>query len=252
MEKEKIIEKVMQKREFSQLPKKDVEKALSHFERRDASDEEKARLSRELLHKVYGSFVSKKLLSLKNKDKEWILRKHLSTRERLSYYKEVYARIFKKVDSATVIDLGAGINGFSYAFFPIKINYIGVEAIGQLVDLANDYFKRNKIHGKMFHFSLFDIEKVKEIINAAKKPRIVFLFKTLDSLEMLERDYSKGLLNEIAPIVDQVVVSFATRSMIARRPFMVKRNWIVRFIEENFKILDDFELGGERYISFSK
>jgi predicted nucleotidyltransferase len=36
------------------------------------------------------------------------------------------------------------------------------------------------------------------------------------------------------------------------KKFKAKRDWIVNFIRENFKILGDFEIGGERYIIFSK
>ena len=113
-------------------------------------------------------------------------------------------------------------------------------------------FEKEKINGKAIHESLFELERIKRIIKQAKKPKIVFLFKTLDSLEMLEDDYSKKLLLEITPLVDMVVVSFATRSMISRKKFKVNRNWIVNFIKENFKLVDDFELGGERYIVFKK
>lgn len=246
-----IIKKVMSKMEFSQLPLIDVELALSHFED-EASDEEKIRLTREMLNKVFWGFRSQKLLSPKNKDEMWILRKHLSTRERAPYYKEVYERIFSEFKRASIIDLGAGVNGFSYQCFPIRVDYGGIEAVGQLVDLTNNYFKKNKIYGKVYHFSLFELKKVKEIIKKTKKPRIVFLFKVLDSLELLKRDYSKGFLEEITPLADRMVISFATRSMIAKKPFRVSRKWLLEFISQRFKILDDFEIGEERYIIFGK
>jgi len=247
-----IIEEIREKREFSQLPEKDIEIAFRHFEKRQASEEEKIRLTKELLRKVFSAFVSQKLLSLKNKDEEWILRKHISTRERLSHYEEIYQRIFKDYKEASVIDLGAGINGFSYKFFKRKIEYIAIESIGQLVESMNFYFKKKKINGKAIHLSLFELEKVKEIISKEKKPRVVFLFKVIDSLEMLRRDYSKELISEIVPISDRTVVSFATKSLGSREKFKVKRNWIVNFIKKNFKVLDDFEFGGERYLVFSK
>jgi len=69
---------------------------------------------------------------------------------------------------------------------------------------------------------------------------------------MLERGYSKKLLIEISSIVDKVVVSFATRSMLRREKFKANRNWIIKFINENFLVTDDFEIGGERYICFLK
>ena len=69
---------------------------------------------------------------------------------------------------------------------------------------------------------------------------------------MLKRDYSKELLLEITPLVDRIVVSFATRSMVSKKKFKVSRNWITDFIKDNFKIIDDFEMGDERYLVFGK
>ncbi len=261
MNKQEIIKKITQKREFSQLPKKDVEIAFSHFKKRQVADEEKIRLTRELLHKVFGVFTSQKLLSPKNKNEEWILRKHLSTRERLPYYRGVYQRIFfgfEKNKNISIIDLGAGVNGFSYKYFSLsgvsfgekKVDYIAIESIGQLVELMNNYFENKKLNAKAIHESLFNLEKIKKIITEIRKPRAIFLFKVLDSLEMLESNYSKKLLKEVAPLVDKVIVSFATRSMVKRKQFLVNRKWILDFIRENFKILDDFEIGAERYVCF--
>ena len=250
-----IYKKITEKKEFSQLPKIDVEKAFSHFEKRQCSDEEKIRLTRDLLRKIFSAFISRKILSPKDKGEEWILRKHLSTRERLSFYAEVYSRILRdEKKDLSIIDLGAGINGFSYIFFEklgLKPKYVAVEAVGQLVVLMNGYFKKFKKNGRAIHASLFELEKIKKIIEKQKKPKIVFLLKAIDSLEMLERDYSKKLLLEIAPLCDKIIVSFATGSMIKKTKFRAKRNWIIDFIKEHFELLDDFEIGGERYVVFN-
>ena len=255
MNKKELIQKVTEKKELSQLPKKDVETAFGKFDKKIYSDEEKVKLTRELLHKIYGAFASRKLLKLKDKPKEWVLRKHLSTRERLSHYEEIYSRVLKGLKEISVIDLGAGVNGFSYAYFKnlgFDVEYLGIEAIGQLVDLMNSYFKKEKIKGKALHVSLFDLDRIKNLIKETKKPRIVFLFKTLDSLELLQRNYSKKLILEIAPFTERIVVSFATESMAKRKKFKIKRTWIIYFIEKNFRVLDDFESKGERYIVFGK
>ena len=269
MKKQELIFKIIQKKEFSQLPEKDVELAFEKYEKRQVSDEEKIRLTRELLHKVFSSFTSQKLLSPKNKDEEWILRKHLSTRERMNvqrlsknsqtrerlpYYPELYEKLLVdyKNKEINIIDLGAGVNGFSYRYLPKNTNYLGVEAVGQLVELMNNYFGREKLNARAIHESLFDLEKIKKIILKTKSPRIIFLFKVLDSLEMLERDYSKKLLKEVALLADKVVVSFATQSMVKQRKFKVERYWILNFIKDNFEILEDFEIGGERYVVFRK
>ena len=276
-----LIQKIISRKEYSQLPMKDVELAFEKFDKEKYSDEEKVKFTRKLLREVFSSFTSKKLLSLKNKDAEWILKKHLSTRERFSHYEEIYERVLQGFDkNLTIIDLGAGVNGFSYKFFEgegvspnsrlrsvidktnlslvkslatrPKIRYVAIEAIGQLVELMNDYFRREKIKGKAIHLSLFELEKVKKEIKKTKSPRVIFLFKIIDSLEMLERDYSKKLISEIGGLVDKVVVSFATRSMGKGIRFRANRNWFVDFIKKNFKMIDDFELGGERYLVFRK
>lgn len=255
MDKNEIISRITSKKDFSGLPLIDVEMAYEKFARRQVSEEEKIRLTREVLHKTFGAFSSKKLLSPKDKDELWILRKHISTRERLGSYREVYSRIFKDVKKASVLDLGAGVNGFSYKFFKeagVEVNYTSVESVGQLTELTNSYFEKNNLSDKCrsIHESLFNIERIKSILSKQNKPRFVFLFKVLDSLEMVERDFSKKLLQEVVPLSEVIVVSFATESMAKRKKFKVKRNWIVDFIKENFSLLDDFEISGERYICF--
>ncbi len=80
----------MQKKELSQLLKKDVEMALNFFDKEEYSDEEKVKKTRWFLKKNYSGFTSTKLLSLKEKEPGWILRKHLSTRERIPHYKKLF------------------------------------------------------------------------------------------------------------------------------------------------------------------
>jgi hypothetical protein len=254
MNKDELIAKIMEKKEFSQLPLKDVRLALEKFDKPRNADYQKIKLTRQFLRKIFSGFSSRKVLHKRDETVEWFLMKHKSTKERFPFYEEVYSRCFKNFpDQFSVIDLGAGINGLSYEFFSKlgkKVDYVGVEAVGQFVELMNLYFEKEKIKGRAISESLFELDKVKEIIKKSKNPTILFLFKVIDSLEIVKRDYSKELLQEIVPLVDRVVVSFATHSLGSRRKFGVQRNWILKFINENFNILDDFELGGERYIVF--
>ena len=254
--KKELLEKITQKKEFSQLPKKDIELIFSKFDKEKFSDEEKVKLTRELLLNVFTFSLSKKLLSIKEKDPEWILKKHPSTRERFSYYKEVYKKLLKGMDKKiTIFDFGAGVNGFSYFYFKdigFKAKYIAVEAIGQLVKSMGNYFKKEKLNAKAIHESLFELEKIKKLVKGGKGSKIVFLFKILDSLERVERNYSKKLILELAPFVDRFVISFATMSLVKRGKIWVKRTWISNFIKENFNLLQDFEIGAERYFVFEK
>ncbi len=255
MNRDELIKKITDKKDFSELPKQDVELAFNKFDKPHYLDEEKIKLTRDLLRKVFSVFTSGKLLNIKNKDCEWILNKHISTRERLKFYPEVYRKIFsdsilKKKVELTVVDLGAGINGFSYKYFPKNINYLGVEGMNQLVSLTNYYFNKEHIKGKVIQESLFNLDEIKELLFKVKGLKILFLFKVIDSLEMLQDNYSKSLLKELTPLVDFVVISFATRSLVKRERFKVNRKWILEFIRENFEVLEDFEIGNERYIKF--
>ena len=254
MNKAEILEKVKFKKEFSELPEKDIEMAFERFDNDKYSDEEKVKLTRDLLRKIFSGFSGRKLFLMKDKTADEILKKHLSTRERYPFYEEIYSRVLKNLpEEISILDLGAGVNGLSYDYFKKagkKVNYIGIEAIGQIVNLINNFFTKEKINGEMIHLSLFEIEELKKIIQKAKKPRIIFLFKVIDSLEKIERDYTKKLLTEIVSLADRVVISFATESWMRRKKFYANRKWLIDFIRENWEFTDDFELGGERYVVF--
>lgn len=254
MNKIELIKKIIKKKEFSELPNKDVLFAFENFDKEMYSDEEKIKLTRNLLRKVFSSFTSKKIFLPKDKTEEWFLKKHLSTKERLPYYDKIYLKILKGMNKKlSIIDLGAGINGLSYNYFKkigFDVKYIAIEAMGQFVNLMNNYFKKEKLKGKAIHLSLFELEKLKEIILKTKKPRVALLLKTIDSIEILEKNYSKKLIFEISPLCDKFVLSFSIRSMIKRKKFNAKRSWIINFIEENFEILNIFEFGGEKYFIF--
>ena len=181
----------------------------------------------------------------------------MSTRERYEYYEEIYSRVFKRLgEKISVVDLGAGVNGLSYNSFSEigkKVDYLAIEAVGQLVDIMNNYFKKAKIkNAKAVQESLFELEKIKKLISEMSRPRVIFMFKVIDSLESLERDYTKKFLETIMPLLDRCILSFATESWLKRTKFFVQRTWIINFIRENWQFIDDFNFGGERYLVFEQ
>lgn len=256
-----IIEKIVEKKEFSELPLEDVKLVYSQFEKReDLILEEKIKFTRDLLRKMYTAFVSNKLLSVKDKDADWFLRKHISTAERLGNYDLVYHRVLEGIESkkgelVNVFDFGCGINGFSYNEFlssGFNVNYVGTEPVGQLCKLQNNWFKDKKLNARVENLSLFNLNSNVNLINSTNGKKVVFFFKVLDSLEMLKKDYSKDVLEKIVPLVDRVVVSWATGSLVKKKKFFADRKWLKEFISKNFKILDEFEVGMENYLVFSK
>lgn len=255
MEKEEAVKRIMEKKEYSEIPLKDVEMALDSVSNQYGYDEVSVKKARDLLRRIYSGFGGKKILRWSDRGAREILEKHLSTRERFSYYEEIYTRLLAKLGKKiSVIDLGSGTNGFSYDFFQkigIEVDYLGIEAVGQLVDMTNDYFKKIKFHGRAVHLSLFETKKVINLIKKQKKPRVIFMFKLIDSLEKLERNYTLEFLEELKKLdIEKIVISFATESWFRRKKFYVQRTWLINYIKDNFDFLDDFNLGGERYLVF--
>ena len=269
-EKQDLIKEIKKKKEYSSIPDSEVEKILDIFDKEKYAEKEKFKLTREMLMKLFSGTMSKKLLSpkiLEKKSGDEVLKKHLSTRERFENYEEIYSMIFNSLDlnrdkEVSVIDLGAGINGLSYNKFPedYDVNYVGIEIVGRLVDLMNEYFKKQGLleegkegKAKAIQESLFNLRAVEKIIKNTEKPRVIFLFKILDSLEFRERDYTKKLLLELKNMeggIQGFVLSFSTESFIKKEKFKAKRKWIQNFLKENFQEVENFGLGGERYVVF--
>ncbi|MFZ5955128.1 MAG: hypothetical protein ACOYT4_01780 [Nanoarchaeota archaeon] len=244
-----VIKKIKEKKEFSQIPDDIILRVLNLNKVKNLDERSQIKEARSLLRKIFSAFLTNKVLSGKLNASE-ILKKHYSSKYR--DYETVYKRILD--NEKTIVDLGAGVNGFSYPEILkfSKAKYIGIEAIGQLVDLMNNYFIQNNVDALAIHEDLFNADNIVKILKSSKKPRVVFMFSIIDALEFLERDYSKQLILQIISETEKIALSFPTESLGKRRRFKAKRFWILNFIEENFKVLDDFELNGERFLIFSE
>ena len=243
--KKELILEVKKKREFSMLPDSIVGRALE-------ISEGNVKNSRAYLRKYFGVFLTNKVL--KGRDVE-TLKSHISSKGR--DYEEFYSEIFEGLGNVgSVVDLGAGVNGFSYEVlrkFANDAKYVGVEASGQIVDNTNVYFEKNDL-GNLCNCvwaDLFDLKNVESIVKKSKRARVIFMFQVIDALESLEKDFSKKilvLLKEILDTGDKIVISLPTKSISGRRKFMVDRKWLVEFLEEIFILERDFVVGDERVL----
>lgn len=239
----KTLEKIKEKKEFSQLPDSLIERAVQ-IAKGDVKE------ARAILRKYFGVFLTNKLLSGKLSPEE-ILKKHLSTKNR--DYGELYRKLI--VGEKTVVDLGAGVNGFSYNFMPRNTVYVAIEATGQFVKMMNNYFRdRGYEKAHVFHRDLYDLGFIIKILKGLeeKKPRVVFMFNILDALEFFKRDYSKKLIAEVSENCEKLVLSFPTKSLSGKTTFKVSRGWLKGYIEENFGICEEFSLNGERFLIIKK
>jgi hypothetical protein len=246
-----IIKKIKEKREFSELPDSIVEKAaeISNWDIKE---------TRALLRKYFGVFLTNKILKPKDiSDYESILKSHISSKYR--NYKGLYGKIFENKNYASIIDLGAGLNGFSIKELQIASkakNYCGIEASGQLVEITNQFFEK---HSKDFNahcitLDLFETEKIVNIINDTLEPKMIFMFQIIDALEGIEKNFSKGLLLKISKTLnkkDKITISYSLSSIGKGKKFTAQRKWLTEFLKQNFTIEKDFEMFDERFLIIS-
>lgn len=184
-------------------------------------------------------------------------KKTISAENQLNNGHAIPPGVLQSVKYKTIIDFGAGLNGLSFEYIKkySDASYLGVEATNVLVKLMNNYFSKNKFEGRAIWGNLFDLEEIKEIISKQKSPKVILLFRVIDALELLERDYSKtfilGIMEELDK-EDKFVISFSLGSISGKSKFKARRYWLLDFIEQNFEILDDFESNDERFIVFGK
>jgi len=242
MDKELIFE-VKKKKEFSGLPDSIIEKALG----KNKLDIKK---TRSFLRKYFGVFLTNKVM--KGRDEE-SLKSHISSKKR------DYGVLYKKLKDSTghassIVDLGCGANGFSYGSLKKEfgnIQYIGIEASGQLCDNSNYFFKVNGFEkAKVLHMDLFDVNWVINVISGPVSPKIIFMLQVVDALENVEPNFSKKLLLSIKSCLnpgDFVLMSNPLRSISGREKFSIQRRWLDEFLIENFQIIDSFDLFDEKY-----
>lgn len=209
------------------------------------------KLIREEIGIVYGSFLTanfkkKERIIEKNNDFE-LLKIHKSTRERVDYYNEIYSKIFNWYNPKKIVDLCCGINPISLKKYKYEIYAIDLNPSD--MEFLNSYFRKNKIKGLAKAYDVTELEflKDKEFINSD----LVFLFKSLDSLEFEKRNISKELISKLPQ--KKIVVSFPKKSLVSKKDFdLKKRSWFIKFLEKEKLEYKTFEIENEIFYLISK
>jgi len=247
-----VIKKVKEKREFSGLPDSLIEKVLLQKQIKNKSDDEKVKLARAFLRKYFGVFLTNKVL--KGKD-ESVLDSHISSKKR--DYSLFYRNIVNIAGNnfKSIIDLGSGMNGFSYPFIVETfgaVRYTGFEATRQLCDLQNDFLEKgNFSKANVVWGDLFNSEQVSDVLKSTSSPKLILLLQVIDALENVEPNFSKSLLLEIKKDLgkgDVLVISNPLKSISGRNRFDIKRRWLEDFVKENFVLIDKFDLFDEEFL----
>ncbi|MDD5253569.1 MAG: hypothetical protein PHG05_00495 [Candidatus Nanoarchaeia archaeon] len=198
---------------------------------------------RKNLEGVYGAFnpeIKKrnKILRLLKKDSmnielhKRILSTHLSSRERLAEYPEIYKRIFETTGKPKIIlDIASGINPVSIPFMNLdKIEYIAVEINREDIKFLEEYFSiikdKYNVNGKALQKNL--IEK-----NNFPESDVCFIFKALDNLETLRTNITRHLLKSIP--TKYFVISFPTKTLYKKRLNIKRLAWFNKLVKQPIK-----------------
>ncbi|MGC9309260.1 MAG: hypothetical protein ACP5D2_01020 [Candidatus Nanoarchaeia archaeon] len=237
------LKQVKEKKEYAGLPDSLIKRVLRLQEVRKEQGKARIKRARAILRKYFTVFLTNKVLKLED---ELILTKHKSTQHR--DYKQLYRRILGQ--EAGIIDLGAGVNGFSYPYINeiSKRRYLAIEASKQLVDKMNQYFQSRNYLAKAIQADLFDLEEIVDIVREnSNHDSVVWLFQVIDALEGIQRDYSKRLISALLEY-GRVIVSFSLRSLSGRSKLAGKK-WLFDFFKtDGVKIKDNFIHNGERFM----
>ena len=148
-----IVLEVQKKREFSKLPRSVVKRVVDSINEEDVK--EKVKQARIILRKYFGVFLTNRVIKPKDiTDYDSVLKSHKSSHKRdyTPFYEKIHEVIGEKVGSVvgSIIDLGCGMNGFSYPYIQNvfgNVGYTGIEASGQIVDSTNTFFETSSFAG---------------------------------------------------------------------------------------------------------
>ncbi|MDD5177773.1 MAG: hypothetical protein PHT54_00615 [Candidatus Nanoarchaeia archaeon] len=198
---------------------------------------------RKNLEQVYGAFnpeIKKRNLLLKQLKKDplnkeiykKILNTHVSSKERLEDYEEIYKKIFEITgEPRTILDLASGINPVSIPFMNLKeINYIAVELNKEDIRFLKEYFSIIEpvynIHSEVLQKNLIENNNFPE-------SDICFIFKALDNLETLKIGISRRLLKSIS--TKYFVISFPTKTLYRKNLNVKRLAWFNKLVKHPIK-----------------
>ncbi len=176
-----------------------------------------------------------------------ILGTHTSTKERIPYYDEIYAKICTDIKPKIVIDLGCGVNPLAYNYF-IKHNcdprIIASDISKDDMKFLNDCFNAADIPGRAIALDLTkeeDIEKLREL-----KGDVTLLLKLLDSLEEAKRHISYKIFDAIT--TPWIIASFPTKSLGGKKNIArTGRAWFERLLVRKEMTWEMFSVENELF-----
>ncbi len=273
-----IISEVQKKKELNSFSEKAILKFAEYILKRDSKALSAiTNLDLDLLEKnkhflkfikeiraycrrVYGVYITKdyykKDLLLSNYDfKEpdliSLLKLHLSTKERLEYYPEIYKKLIEKTCIPnSILDLACGLNPLASEFIPNSpIKYFASDLSEKDVDFLNKYFNKAILKKKFvegsYAFRLdLSLESSLSELNKFETDWCLIL-KGLDPIEEINENISYELVKNIKS--KWIIVSFPTLT-VSRKPMNnPRRNWFEKVLNRSNLEFETIDINNELF-----
>jgi len=259
-----VVELVLKKKELRGISEdvvlKEINRNLSPKimtlveEKRFKSEELRkfVKIIRAQLRRQFGAFNNPKINRLKlmeKKDYYGLLMSHQSSRERMSYYPEVYSKIFKGAKTpASIIDIGCGFNPLSAEFMPLlPKKYLALDINENDLKIIENYFIDKKINGSA---KVFDATILKNY-NFNEEFDICFAFKLF---EILERTKSHRLTEDIIKLIPSknIIASFSTKTLSGAPMSRARRIWFEVMSKRLGYSIESFSIPNELFYILRK
>lgn len=234
----RIVESVLSSGKYSNVHEGTIARVARQMAERFGKEKEIEKNVKKKLHQIYGAYFGDGVKGLG--DKGWsdervqfILRSHVSTAERMRFYKEFYDRIFAELGPPEkkfrIYDAACGYNPFSAEIFRERIEFYRCSDIDVALNSAlNGFFGAKGLE----NFKSENRDLLSEPFDSFEYDA-VFLFKTLSCIERQEKGSARKILDQ-ALDARAVVVSFPLKSIGGKEKGM----------EENYtKFLEDITQG---------
>ncbi len=244
-----IVDKILSKKELKNIKPSFVrklcieelsseKKLLDDVRRgneRSSSYKELIKRVRKKLHHSCGMFqlsIDKKKEFLRKKKWDELLNIHRSTRERLSFYPELYEKIFRITSKPkSVLDLGCGLNPLSFKYMNIdkSVHYLASDVNKGDLSIVEEFFEDKNIDGETRAIDLTNILK-KNVFKNIGFFDICFIFKTLHLVDVKSGHKVVEKLVKKIP-ARWVIASFSTKKLSGKNMKFERRKWFELMLE---------------------
>ena len=207
---------------------------------------------RAVLRRQFGAFKNPEIDNaglIAKKNYYSIMMSHLSSKERMPYYKEVYEKIFRTTGNPkSIIDLGCGFNPLSIeymGYFPKK--YLALDINSNDLAIIQEYFNQKKINGSVKVFDATNLENY----DFVEKFDLCFAFKVF---EILEKTKSHRLTEEIVKKIpsETIIASFSTKTLSNAPNKRKRRVWFEVMSKRLGYSIESFSIPNEIFYILKK